>query len=157
MEVQLKLRTKAGPLYLTASDNGLTGVWWKAQDVPMSKNSKSMAAKYLKQTEKELSEYFEGKRKRFQVRLQIGGTDFQKRVWRELCQIPYGKTCTYAQLAAKIKKENAVRAVGAANGRNPLSIIVPCHRVIGSAGGLTGYSGGLEAKRKLLALEGFSV
>lgn len=154
MEVQMKLRTKAGPVYLTASDKGLTGVWWKAQDVPMLKDTKTMAAKYLRQAEKELNEYFEGQRQKFQVRLDVDGTDFQKRVWRQLCQIPYGKTRSYADIAAKIKNEKAVRAVGAANGRNPLSIIVPCHRVIGSGGGLTGYAGGLEAKKKLLTLEG---
>jgi methylated-DNA-[protein]-cysteine S-methyltransferase len=146
MDQQLRIRSDAGNLFLVASDNGLKGVFWKAQDVPMLRDERAPSAKFLRQAEKELKEYFLGKRRDFQVCLDIQGTDFQKRVWRELTRIPYGKTRSYAEIAAKIKNEKAVRAVGAANGRNPLSIIVPCHRVIGSSGKLTGYAGGLDAK-----------
>lgn len=102
----------------------------------------------------QLDEYFAGTRKKFDVPLAPRGTPFQLKVWRQLRKIPYGRTITYATLAHRAGNDSACRAVGAANGRNPLPIIVPCHRVIGSDGSLTGFGGGIEAKRKLLALEG---
>jgi methylated-DNA-[protein]-cysteine S-methyltransferase len=101
----------------------------------------------------QLAEYFAGKRRRFELRLAPRGTDFQRRVWRALAEIPYGKTISYGELARSIDKPSASRAVGLANGANPLPIIVPCHRVIGADGSLTGFGGGLPIKRKLLALE----
>jgi len=101
----------------------------------------------------QLSAYFEGKRRSFDLALAPRGTEFQRRVWRALAAIPYGTTTTYAALARSIGSPNAVRAVGAANGKNPLSIVVPCHRVIGKDGTLTGYAGGLSRKRRLLELE----
>ena len=101
----------------------------------------------------QLEAYFEGERTSFDIDLEPRGTEFQREVWRALSTIPYGETTTYAEIAAAIGKPSAVRAVGAANGRNPLSIIVPCHRVIGRDGTLTGYAGGIDNKRKLLALE----
>lgn len=101
----------------------------------------------------ELEEYFEGRRKEFQIPLHLVGTPFQIRVWQALLQIPYGTTITYAQQARMIGKPVAVRAVAAANGRNRLPILVPCHRVIGADGSLTGYSGGIERKAELLRLE----
>ncbi|HEX3844385.1 MAG TPA: methylated-DNA--[protein]-cysteine S-methyltransferase [Steroidobacteraceae bacterium] len=101
----------------------------------------------------QLTEYFAGKRRRFELRLAPRGTDFQRRVWRALTEIPYGKTISYGELARSIDKPSASRAVGLANGANPLPIIVPCHRVIGADGSLTGFGGGLPIKRQLLALE----
>jgi len=101
----------------------------------------------------ELSEYFSGKRREFDLPLQFVGTDFQCRVWSELMRIPYGSVATYADVACRIGKPRAVRAVAAAIGANPMSILVPCHRVIGSDGRLTGYAGGLAAKQALLSLE----
>ena len=97
---------------------------------------------------------FSGRRRRFDLPLDLRGTDFQKRCWQELLKIPYGETRSYAEIARAIGNPAAVRAVGLANGQNPIAIIVPCHRVIGSDGSLTGYGGGLETKRKLLELEG---
>jgi methylated-DNA-[protein]-cysteine S-methyltransferase len=106
--------------------------------------------------EDQLGEYFSGKRQCFDMRLRFVGTEFQKKVWGALRDIPYGETRTYAEIAAGIAHPTAVRAVGAANGRNPISIIAPCHRVIGSSGELTGFAGGLAAKETLLSLEGAS-
>jgi methylated-DNA-[protein]-cysteine S-methyltransferase len=101
-----------------------------------------------------MDEYFEGSRKEFQLPLAPEGTDFQKRVWSELLNIPYGATCSYLDVARALGDANAIRAVGAANGRNPISIIIPCHRVIGADGSLTGYGGGLWRKEWLLRHEG---
>ncbi len=107
----------------------------------------------IEQAIKQLDEYFKGERKTFSIPLRMVGTEFQQRVWRELQQLPYGTTATYADLAQRIDKPSAVRAVASANGANALSIFVPCHRVIGVGSVLTGYAGGLEAKRYLLELE----
>jgi len=102
---------------------------------------------------RELEEYFAGKRREFTVELALEGTAFQKSAWAALRKIPYGKTATYGQQAARIRKPAAVRAVGRANGLNRISILIPCHRVVGSSGALTGYAGGLKAKKALLELE----
>jgi methylated-DNA-[protein]-cysteine S-methyltransferase len=102
----------------------------------------------------QLAEYFRGDRRRFDLPLAPRGTDFQREVWRALADIPYGETRSYSEIARAIGRPRAVRAVGAANGRNPLPIVVPCHRVIGSDGSLTGFAGGLSAKTCLLELEG---
>ncbi len=107
----------------------------------------------LVRAEEQLGEYFAGSRTTFDLQLDFIGSEFQNKVWQALLSIPYGATCTYSEIAIRIGRPTAARAVGAANGRNPLSIIAPCHRVIGSSGKLTGYAGGLEAKAKLLALE----
>ncbi|MBX9670128.1 MAG: methylated-DNA--[protein]-cysteine S-methyltransferase [Candidatus Obscuribacterales bacterium] len=109
---------------------------------------------FLQTTQAELTEYFAGKRQEFSVPLDFLGTEFQKKVWTALLTIPYGKTKTYAEIALQIGNPKAVRAVGAANGKNPISIIAPCHRVIGSSGALTGFAGGLSKKAFLLKLEG---
>ena len=101
----------------------------------------------------QLMEYFEGDRKEFDVPLRTEGTEFQEKVWAALRMIPYGETRTYKQIAAQIGNENASRAVGMANNRNPLAIFIPCHRVIGADGGITGYAGGEEIKKKLLEIE----
>jgi methylated-DNA-[protein]-cysteine S-methyltransferase len=107
----------------------------------------------IKEAAKQLDEYFNKKRKVFDLPLILNGTDFQNKVWNELQNIPYGKTCSYGELAAITGNSKASRAVGMANNRNPIVIIIPCHRVIGHDGSLTGYAGGLELKRQLLELE----
>jgi methylated-DNA-[protein]-cysteine S-methyltransferase len=108
----------------------------------------------LLETERQLREYFAGQRHEFALKLDLAGTAFQRKVWNALLTIPFGETRSYGQIARQIGNPNAVRAVGAANGRNPVSIIAPCHRVIGSTGKLTGFAGGLDAKARLLAFEG---
>jgi methylated-DNA-[protein]-cysteine S-methyltransferase len=105
----------------------------------------------------QLAEYFAGVRRRFDLLLRPEGTPFQQRVWAELTRIPFGETITYGELARRVGQPTAIRAVGAANARNPISILIPCHRVIGASGTLTGYAGGLERKRWLLELEGVAV
>ncbi len=102
---------------------------------------------------KEVIEYFEGKRKDFTFKYEMRGTDFQKKVWKALCDIPYGETCTYKDIAIAIGNDKASRAVGLANNKNPVTIVVPCHRVIGSSGKLVGYAGGLAMKEYLLKME----
>ena len=102
----------------------------------------------------QLKEYFSGERKHFDLPLEIEGTEFQKRVWNELLKIPYGKTISYKELAVKLGNEKVIRAAASANGANPLPVVIPCHRVVGSDGTLIGYGGGLEIKEKLLILEG---
>jgi methylated-DNA-[protein]-cysteine S-methyltransferase len=109
---------------------------------------------FLREAASQLLAYFAGNLRRFKLPLDLQGTEFQKSVWRELQKIPYGETRSYAQIAAAIGTPTAVRAVGAANGANPVAIVVPCHRVIGSGGKLTGYGGGLPLKKRLLELEG---
>jgi len=107
----------------------------------------------LNQTTKQLDEYFEGKRKKFELPLNPNGTDFMKKVWKALEEIPYGETKSYKQIAEQIENPKASRAVGMANNKNPIPIIIPCHRVIGANGNLVGYALGLEMKRRLLELE----
>ena len=102
----------------------------------------------------QLKEYFKGKRKEFDLPLEIEGTDFHKKVWNELLKIPYGKTISYKELAIRLGHEKVIRAAAKANGANPLPIVIPCHRVIGSDGSLVGYGGGLKIKEKLLSIEG---
>jgi methylated-DNA-[protein]-cysteine S-methyltransferase len=109
----------------------------------------------LDQAERQLGEYFAGRRQAFELSLEFHGTDFQRRVWQALLSIPFGETRSYLDIAVQIGNPTAVRAVGAANGRNPISIIAPCHRVIGSTGALTGFAGGLDTKLLLLSLEGY--
>jgi methylated-DNA-[protein]-cysteine S-methyltransferase len=108
----------------------------------------------LEQAVEQLGDYFQGQRKTFSLPYHVKGTPFQEAVWRALCEIPYGKTCSYQDIAKKVGRPKAMRAVGGANHRNPISILIPCHRVIGQDGGLVGYGGGLEAKKFLLDLEG---
>ena len=149
------MRSRIGSLYLVASEKGLQGVFWKKQNVPLAKslNGTEAPIKILSIAAHELEEYLDGKRKKFGLRLDVHGTPFQKRVWGELNKIPYGKTCSYKDVANRIKNVKAVRAVGNANGKNPLCIIVPCHRVIAADGSPGGYSGGLGIKSKLLKYE----
>jgi methylated-DNA-[protein]-cysteine S-methyltransferase len=121
---------------------------WRGPDASWRRSDASFAA-----VREQLAEYFAGERQAFDLPLKLAGTSFQQRVWRELLRIPFGTTITYAQLARRVGKPTASRAVGHANGRNPISIIVPCHRVIGADGKLTGYGGGIDKKRWLLAWE----
>lgn len=152
---QWQMHSKIGPLFLVASEKGLQSLFWQEQPVPMlnSLNELHPAAAILAQAVNQLDEYFKGQRKNFDLPLDLEGTEFQKRVWQELCQIPYGKTISYLELSHRIGNPKAVRAVGSSNGKNPVCIIVPCHRVIASSGSLGGYSGGLPIKEKLLAIE----
>ena len=139
-----------GPLTLVASEQGLVELaFGKKKRAGCVEDSKRLA-KYRKQ----LDEYFAGKREAFTIPLDIRGTDFQKRCWQELLKIPYGQTRSYRQIAEAVGNRNAVRAVGLANGQNPIAIVVPCHRVIASDGTLCGYGGGLDLKEELLRLEG---
>ena len=137
-----------GTIELTATENGLSSLYFRAKKHPPK--STPLFAKVKQQ----LSEYFAQQRTTFDIALDLKGTDFQQQVWAQLLTIPSGETSTYAQIAKTLDRPKAVRAVGAANGKNPISIIVPCHRVIGSNGKLTGYAGGLERKQWLLEHEG---
>jgi methylated-DNA-[protein]-cysteine S-methyltransferase len=152
---QWLLKSKIGPLYLVASSEGLQGVFWKKQPVTMAKSldRPSGEVQILAEASQQIEEYLAGKRFEFDLPINANGTSFQKQVWNELLRIPYGKTFSYQEIAKKINHKKAARAVGAANGKNPLSIIVPCHRVIASDGSLGGYAGGLKIKSKLLGLE----
>ena len=156
MTVYSELATEAvGLLTLTADDAGRSGVWLEAhRHAPTSRAGWVRDDDRLADAAGQLREYLTGDRRYFDLPLsQTAGTPFQRRVWAALDAIPYGTTTTYGALAAALGAPAAVRAVGAANGRNPLSIVRPCHRVVGATGALTGYGGGLEAKRVLLALE----
>lgn len=153
--IQWKMKTKIGPIYLTASEKGLVSVMTEVSTAPVIKSILGNQAEIvnLREAVTQLEEYFQGKRKKFTLSLKPEGTDFQKKVWKQLQKIPFGKTCSYKEIAIRIKNKKAVRAVGSANGKNPFFIIVPCHRVIASDGSLGGYAGGLEVKIKLLKLE----
>jgi methylated-DNA-[protein]-cysteine S-methyltransferase len=145
-----------GELKLVASDKGLVAILWENDSprrVRLSELVEDEHHPVLVETERQLEEYFAGKRKAFSVALDMRGTRFQKDVWEALLAIPFGETRSYGQLANQLGNPRATRAVGAANGRNPVSIIVPCHRVIGASGKLTGFAGGLDAKARLLGLE----
>jgi methylated-DNA-[protein]-cysteine S-methyltransferase len=140
-----------GTLRLVATDAALTGVYFPSEDGAAAPEARAVAAHpVLDQAARELDEYFQGKRRSFSTPLAGAGTAFQREVWRALGDIPFGQCRSYAEIAAAIGRPRAVRAVGAANGANPLSIFVPCHRVIGADGKLTGYGGGLPAKAWLL-------
>lgn len=149
--------TPVGRLTLIASEKGLAAVLWENDD-PDRVHAKAIIEDnnnpFLLEAERQLQEYFEGKRNSFSLPLDMTGTAFQKQVWQALATIPYGETRNYTQIAEQIGNPKAVRAVGTANGKNPISIILPCHRVIGASGHLTGFAGGLETKARLLSLEG---
>jgi methylated-DNA-[protein]-cysteine S-methyltransferase len=150
------MQSPVGNLKLVASDQGLVAILWqndKPSRVRLNEPVEDAKHPILLDTERELEEYFAGKRKSFSIPLDMRGTPFQKNVWHALLAIPFGETRSYGQLAKQLGNPQAMRAVGAANGTNPISIIVPCHRVIGSSGKLTGFAGGLETKAQLLSLE----
>ena len=157
METLLYFRAESaiGPLFLAASNKGLVRLEFEARMQKLNprtiqlRESKSTLEPYVR----ELCEYFGGERRQFSFPLDLRGTEFQLACWHALLQIPYGETCSYRDIARAIEHPQAFRAVGMANNRNPIAIVVPCHRVIASSGSLCGYGGGLDLKRKLLDLE----
>lgn len=142
------MSTSLGLVEVCASDQGIRSIHFR--DQPLHNESTN---RHIEMALSQLSSYFEGEIQQFDLCLDAQGTEFQKQVWHQLYQIPYGHTCSYSDIAKKLNNDKAVRAVGAANGKNPISIVVPCHRVIGANGTLTGYAGGLERKAWLLRLE----
>ena len=146
--------TPVGKLILDADDDGITRVEYANQ---ITDEVSSETSPLLKNAEHQLKEYFDGHRKSFDLPLSLHGTPFQMAVWAELQKIPCGETRTYGDIARALGKPGAARAVGMANNRNPICIIVPCHRVIGADGNLVGYAGGLDKKEALLRLEGVHI
>lgn len=140
--------SKIGLIKISADEDNVLGL-----DFVAEKDKEASESELLSETLKELHEYFKGKRKEFNLNLFLDGTDFQKKVWRELMKIPYGKVVTYGEVAKSIGNEKASRAVGNANNKNKIAIIIPCHRVIGVSGKLVGYAGGLWRKEWLLQHE----
>ncbi|MDH5823870.1 methylated-DNA--[protein]-cysteine S-methyltransferase [Luteimonas sp. RD2P54] len=151
-----RIDSPVGPLLLAASDGGLHAIEFHAARHPVRRRVDWREGRHplLDEASRQLREYFDGRRRAFDVPLAPQGTAFQRQVWFALAGIPYGATLSYAQLAARLGRPSATRAVGAANGRNPLPIVLPCHRVIGADGSLTGFGGGLPTKHYLLRLEG---
>lgn len=142
------ISSPVGWLEIKANDDGITQVEFKDENrLPENTN------KHIEKAIKEFTEYFEGKREKFTVKLNPRGTDFQKKVWGELLRIPFGRTTSYFDLSNQLGDVKAIRAVGTANGKNPIAIIIPCHRVVGRDGSLTGYAGGLERKKWLINFE----
>jgi methylated-DNA-[protein]-cysteine S-methyltransferase len=161
---RVEFKSPVGELILASTDDKLCLADWKYRKMRPSIDKRILdfykdefvdeSSEIIEQTIIQLNEYFEKKRTEFDIPLAFVGTEFQQKVWKELMQIPYGKTVSYLQLAQKIGDPKSIRAAATANGANAISIIVPCHRVIGSDGSLVGYAGGLPAKKKLLSLEG---
>jgi methylated-DNA-[protein]-cysteine S-methyltransferase len=154
------MASPVGELTLVASGQGLAAILWENDDpdrVRLGDMREDAAHPVLVETERQLGEYFAGQREAFDLPLHFHGTDFQKRVWEQLLAIPFGETRSYGEIARALGQPTASRAVGAANGKNPISIVAPCHRVIGTNGALTGFAGGLAAKQRLLALEGLEL
>jgi methylated-DNA-[protein]-cysteine S-methyltransferase len=162
--VQTRYDSPLGAMVIAATDKGLAGLWFDGQrHLPPELTGPSVWPSdpehpVLKEVIRQLGDYFAGRRTAFDVPLDLAyGTDFQQSVWQALLKIPQGGTASYGEVSQRIGKPAAVRAVGAAVGRNPVSIIVPCHRVMGAGGALTGYAGGLERKSALLKLEGVNL
>lgn len=161
MLCQRTIETPVGKLFLTASDAALTELLFENHRAEVDGVAQTTETLFengtphsvLDQAEQELSEYFAGERKSFTVPVAPQGTDFQRAVWTELQKIPFGETISYIELARRMGDEKKTRAVGLANGKNPISIIIPCHRVIGANGHLVGYGGGIENKRWLIDFE----
>ena len=154
MTYSMQLETPVGPLTVTATEKAVTAVRFGTQ-VPegSARCTGAEATPLLRRAAEELGDYFAGSRRSFSLPLAPEGTPFQQKVWEALRTIPYGETRTYKQIAIQIGHNRSFRAVGMANNRNPIAIVVPCHRVIGYDGKLTGYAGGLDVKERLLALE----
>ncbi len=152
---QTTVDTPLGPVLLARTDAGLAGAWFEGQKAHPGALAapESATDPLLGETARQLAAYFAGERSEFDVPLDLRGTEFQRKVWRALLRIAPGRTSSYADIARRIGSPGSVRAVGAAVGRNPVSMIVPCHRVVGSDGSLTGYAGGLPRKSALLRLE----
>jgi methylated-DNA-[protein]-cysteine S-methyltransferase len=154
--VYMYMDSPVGALKLVAHDHALVAVMWDNEDhkrVRLAELIEDRQHPMLLRVKKQLEEYFAGQRQQFDLPLDFQGTDFQQQVWKALLTIPYGEKRSYKDIAVQIGNEKAVRAVGAANGKNPISIIAPCHRVIGSSGALVGFAGGLDKKQILLSLE----
>lgn len=155
--LHLVVDSLVGPLTLVSDGTHLTGVWFAESKHPPADTGRQVdrgdAPQVLRDAADQLAEYFAGSRTTFDLPLAAEGTDFQRRVWALLERIPYAETRSYGELAAELGQPGASRAVGLANGRNPVSIVVPCHRVVGSSGAITGYGGGVERKQTLLDLE----
>jgi methylated-DNA-[protein]-cysteine S-methyltransferase len=155
--VHKTMQSPVGRLKLIGSGAGLAAILWDADErkgrVRIDPGEEHQTHPVLRKAETQLNEYFTGKRKTFSLKLDLIGTAFQKKVWRALLNIPFGETRTYAEIAKQIGRPSAARAVGAANGKNPISIIAPCHRLVGSTGALHGFAGGLATKAKLLRME----
>ena len=155
--VYKRMPSPVGRLTLVASGDGLAAILWendRPSRVRLNLDAEEDGHPVLVETERQLEEYFAGRRERFALKLDWSGTAFQRQVWNALLTIPFGETRSYGQIAKQIGNPSAVRAVGAANGRNPISIVAPCHRVVGVTGALTGFAGGLDVKAHLLAFEG---
>ncbi|HTA35830.1 MAG TPA: methylated-DNA--[protein]-cysteine S-methyltransferase [Solirubrobacteraceae bacterium] len=158
---RLAVPSPIGELVLEGGEHALTDLVLpdsaRASAVTGAEHDPAAAPRALADAARQLGEYFAGERTTFELALRTAGTPFQREVWTALAEIPYGETISYAELAASVERPHAFRAVGSANGANPIAIIVPCHRVITSGGSLGGYAGGLDAKRTLLALEGVAL
>lgn len=146
---QAFIQTPLGITLIEGDEQGIAKIWVLNEEVPVTQQIPAS----LTEAAQQLSDYFEGKRKDFSFAINPQGTDFQKKVWQALLEIPFGKTTSYQELSIKLGDVKAIRAVASANGKNPLWIVVPCHRVIGSDGSLTGYAGGLWRKKWLLEHE----
>ena len=153
---ELVVDSPVGNLRLSASNKGLIAIDVKAKYSKEATKPDGRAQEILAEARKQLEQYFAGDRKKFTIPLDLHGTPFQVQAWKTLTRIPYGKTISYGEQARAMRKGKAFRAVGSANGKNPIPIVVPCHRVIASNGGLGGYSLGLKMKRQLMKLEGIS-
>jgi methylated-DNA-[protein]-cysteine S-methyltransferase len=154
--VYMYMDSPVGALKLVAHDHALVAVMWDNENhkrVRLAELVENQQHPMLHQVKQQLEQYFAGERQQFDLPLDFQGTAFQQQVWQALLEIPYGETRSYKQIAVQLGNEKAVRAVGAANGKNPISIIAPCHRVIGSGGALVGFAGGLDKKQILLTLE----
>jgi methylated-DNA-[protein]-cysteine S-methyltransferase len=150
------MKSPVGELKLVANDKGLAAILWEKDGpkrVRLNPLAEDRKHPTLREAEKQLNAYFAGELKKFSLKLDFTGSEFQKKVWRALLTIPFGETRSYADIAKQIGNPKAVRAVGAAVGKNPISIVAPCHRVIGSNGKLTGFAGGLDGKARLLTIE----
>ena len=148
-------RSPQGQMLIAATPKGLAGVYFKGQKHLPKRREWQRDARHpvLRQAKRELAQYFAGRRKRFSVALDPQGTAFQRSVWKQIARVGFGATLTYGELAKRAGHPGSARAAGAATGRNPLGIVVPCHRILGANGSLTGYAGGLARKRALLAME----
>ncbi|GAA2793291.1 methylated-DNA--[protein]-cysteine S-methyltransferase [Saccharopolyspora taberi] len=154
MRAHTVVESPVGPLTLVATDGVLSGIYMDQQrHRPPQETFGEPDDAPFEACARQLEEYFSGRLRDFDLPLHFAGTPFQRTVWAALCEIPYGQTVSYGELAERIGRPTASRAVGLANGRNPIGIVVPCHRVVGSGGALTGYGGGLERKRQLLDFE----
>lgn len=145
--------TLIGNIVITEEDEKIIGVEFKESNLKIKENIQIKQTKLIKRTNQQIKEYLEGTRKKFNIPINLKGTPFRLKVWNALLTIPYGETKSYQEIAKQVGSSKASRAVGMANHNNPISIIVPCHRVIGKSGKLVGYGGGLEIKEKLLEIE----